>query len=170
MKSWWSVVALAATLGACGDSNSNTPAPDAGPMVCRRAFEATVTGGPDMGTMVFGTLNLTPTSATTLTGFVDPYVPSDGGAPLMGQITQRVPVTGTIAGNQLTLTFTLPDGRTMSGTGTLPSSTWSCPNELTGTLTGPGMGDTGDWATRITVTVCVGVGSLRACGTVTVEL
>lgn len=180
MRMGWLATCIC-VLTACGDSTpaasndaaTNTDAVannDANPAVCRRAFEATVRNGPDANAAVMGTLVLTQTSATTVTGYVDPGAPDDGGTLPASVIRQRVPVTGTIAGNQLTMTFTLPDGRTMQGTGTLPSSGWSCPNELTGGLTGPGAGDTGDWRVTVTVRVCTTILGVEVCVTARLDL
>lgn len=170
----WLVVAVCA-LTACGGSDSTPTAdastPDASTMACRRGFEATVQSGPNAGTTVMGTLVLTPTSATQVTGYVDPGTAVDGGALPAGMIRQRVPVTGVISGNQITLTLMLPNGSTMTGTGTLPGSTWSCPaSDFTGTLTGPGAGDTGDWTITISGTVCATVLGVRVCVTANVTL
>jgi hypothetical protein len=170
---FWCVAALAALMAGCGsESGTPTNTADAAVTTCTRAFEATVTAGPDMGTKLVGRLTLNRTSATTVTGQVVPVVDADAGAPLEGQINQTVPVTGVIAGNQLTLTFMLPGGRTMTGTGTLPAS-GICPargEQLTGGLTGPAAGDTGDWLLSASVTVCGTVFGSRVCVTVSVDL
>jgi hypothetical protein len=58
----------------------------------------------------------------------------------------RVPVSGTAHGRTLTLSFQLPAG-TMSGTGTARRQIRSSADLPTrGTLTGPRVGDAGDWA------------------------
>lgn len=175
MRMGWLAMCVCA-LAACGDSTPAMNATDAATQsdvpagTCRRAFEATVQNGPGAGTFLMGALVLTPTSATTVTGYVDPVLPTDAGAAAAGQVMQRVPVTGTITGNQLALTFTLPGGRTMQGTGTLPSNAWTCPNELTGALTGPNPGDTGDWRVTISGTICTTVLLVPVCVTVSVTL
>ena len=138
-------------LAACGSSSTNdrgsTAAAD-----CRRTFEATVTSGPDVNMGLLGDIVLTPTTdaqGTTLTGYVDPIAPKAGQTLPPTIIRTRVPLSGAQTGDQLSLVFTLPDGRTMRGTGTMPESTFTCPAVLSGTLTGPAPGDVGTWGDGI---------------------
>ena len=158
MKSVMRLVAVVAALfplTACGSSSSsNDPGSSAAAETCRRAFEATVTSGPDAHVGLYGDIVLTPTTdanGTSLTGYVDPVAAPKGQTLAAATIKTRVPLTGTQLGDQLSLRFTLPDGRTMQGTGTMPTSTFTCPNAFSGTLTGPAAGDVGNWGGGITV-------------------
>lgn len=102
---------------------------------CQYLFDATVRTGPNTGANVHGTLSLLQNTDTGAVGYV---FPDDGGA--------LVPVAAQFGDNHaITLTFTLPDGATIVGTGTTVSSVATCYGAIVGSLTGPAEGDAGDW-------------------------
>ncbi|MCW5852327.1 MAG: hypothetical protein KIT87_19795 [Anaerolineae bacterium] len=102
--------------------------------VCTKAFEATVTRGPNGGLKLVGMLTL----------YLGP------GGDMTGQLVQMedgsmVPVTGHTVGHQVELRFSLPQG-TVVGTGALSTNLHACKAELFGgTLSGPTRYDTGNW-------------------------
>lgn len=134
------VLALSASLSvvACGSSEESAPPLDITgirlPTSCQTPFTASVRSGPSAGAAFTGILSLD-------------YGKGDGS--LSGSLATdsgvSVPVTGTVAGAQVTLQMITPSG-TVNGSGTLPVPQSPCSGELQGPLTGPTAGDAGDWA------------------------
>jgi hypothetical protein len=153
----WPVLILMGVLAGCGGASADAS--------CDAAFEATVKTGPDTDTLLFGQLHLDQLSDTTWSGYLDPYTASDAGPVPPTQITEKVTVTGTTAGDSITLTFALADGRKMTGTGQVPSGQSLCTasGKVTGDLTGPAAGDTGDWVISVKELVCQSTGGNMIC-------
>ena len=100
---------------------------------CKYDFQANVTQGPDSGLSLHGSLVLAADgdgAFGTLT--------ADG-------MSQPIPTAAAIDGEQITLQFSLSDDTVIEGTGALSGTLAQCSGMMTGTLTGPAAGDTGDW-------------------------
>lgn len=100
-------------------------------------FDATVKAGPSAGLVAKGALTLIEEMDGSLRGKLESKDAN-------GQKTS-VPVTGMVTATSIDLTFTLPDGGVIHGTGTLDKPFETCPEPMNGTLIGPQVGDTGDW-------------------------
>ncbi|MCC7535142.1 MAG: hypothetical protein IT379_02945 [Deltaproteobacteria bacterium] len=141
-------VILTAAVVACSDEGRTT-SPDGGGMdgaarpviepavadgACLAGFEAAVRSGPNAGTTLVGLLVFR----------ADPSgVIRDG---LLHTIDGlRVEVEGNVDGRDVEMTFTLPDGRRLMGTGAFERDGGTCVGQLAGPLTGPDADDRGDW-------------------------
>jgi hypothetical protein len=135
-------------------TGQTAPAADAAPN-CQYLFDATVRSGADKGLNLGGTLALVQSSDTAASGYV---MPDAGTEPA----TDLVPVMAQIDGLNITLTFTLADGRTMIGTGTMEAPIKDCAGTMQGDFTGPGADDRGDWKTGAELSKCISAG-VSAC-------
>lgn len=121
---------------------------------CQYRFDATVRSGANAGTNVHGTLSLIQDSDTTATGYVIPDTTDTSPIPVEAQLGE---------GRTITLTFTLPEGATIVGTGTMDTTLAGCFGVMEGDFTGPGADDTGDWLAG------AGNGGIERSGRVEVE-
>jgi hypothetical protein len=103
---------------------------------CQYRFDATVRSGSNTGTNVHGTLSLVQDSDSTATGYVVPDTPEAASIPVAAQLGE---------GRTITLTFTLPEGATIVGAGTMDTTIAGCFGVMEGGFTGPGEDDEGDW-------------------------
>src|SRR4051812_758813 len=93
------IVLAAAWLGGCSSSSSSADGGQTVQAACGYSdFSATVRTGPSAGTEFKGLLSLAQTDATTLRGSLVTTA-GDGGSEM------RIPVTGQLAGRNVTLTF-----------------------------------------------------------------
>lgn len=125
------VAAIAAVPSAgCGGSGSDAPRQL---QACQLSFEATVHQGPDTGLSLKGPLELA--------------VDGDGafGTLTVAGMSKPIPAAALLENGQIRLRFFMPDGTAIDGTGALQGSLAQCSGMLTGSLSGPSMGDTGDW-------------------------
>ncbi|MCC7535233.1 MAG: hypothetical protein IT379_03425 [Deltaproteobacteria bacterium] len=138
---------VVATVG-CGDDDRGVLGSDSGvdglapartaPAVdvsaCLVSFEATVRSGPNAGTSLVGLLE---------------YRLREDGALRDGTLHtidgDHVEVTGSIEDLGVAMTFALPDGRSMTGTGAFEGPFAGCSGRLAGPLDGPDPDDRGDW-------------------------
>lgn len=121
-----------------GCSDATEPPASSASNACVWDFEATVRSGPDMGLSLRGPLFLRLTSAGV----------AEGGLLWQreGMATVEIPVRATIDGsNNITMTFTLADGRRVTGTGPMGAAFSTCPRRFEGSANGPAMDDRGDW-------------------------
>jgi hypothetical protein len=145
-----------ALVGGC-DTGAAVATPVSGTTVggCQYKFDATVRQGPSVGLNLRGRLTLmqqTPGDLVHAVGLVVPEGEADA--------AHAVPVQALLASPALTLTFTLPDGSAITGTGTMEAPLSDCRGTMDGGFTGPAGADTGDWlAGAVVSSVCVG--SLR---------
>lgn len=101
--------------------------------VCKSDFEATVHEGPSAPLSLQGTLTLTG-DATGAIGYLTP-----------AGTTAQVPVNAQFVGSDIALRFFLSDGTVINGQGPATTTLAACSGQMTGTLTGPKLGDKGDW-------------------------
>jgi hypothetical protein len=100
-------------------------------------FSADVRRGPDAGLALWGYLHLRLAPSGRITG----KVVHRGGV--------SVPASGHVSGHTLQLSFRLPNGLVMSGTGTAARAIHTLSDlPLSGTLSGPRPSDHGNWALR----------------------
>ncbi len=122
-------------LSACGSASPQ----DGDPVdvsVCKSDFEATVKQGPSAPLSLRGTLTLTGDSRGAI-GYLQPTGSSD-----------KVPVNAQFVDNDIALKFYLPDATIIRGQGPATSPLSQCNGQMTGGLTGPKAGDSGDWLVR----------------------
>jgi hypothetical protein len=106
-------------------------------------FTATVRTGPSAGTELHGDLMLIQTSDPNHANGIM-YVPASGTTP-----EQSIPTSANKVGSTIDLTFTMPDGRLIKGTGPFTGDFTTGQGTINGALTGPGTGDGGDWAGKL---------------------
>ncbi|NJM06701.1 hypothetical protein HC891_11725 [Candidatus Gracilibacteria bacterium] len=94
------------------------------------AFQGTVRNGPSSSTIISGDLSLTPNADGTLTGALD-----------VGDAS--IPVTGRLAGANITVTFDLGGGVFVFGIGRADAR-----GNFRGPFVGPASGDFGQWVAR----------------------
>lgn len=135
-----SVLSCAIALApACdSDSDGGTPAVEAAPY-CSSDFVADVRHGPNAGMHLAGELVLMPKPG----GGVTAWLAHEGQS---GDEPMEVPAT--LVDHQLTLSFALDEG-TIQGTGAFDGDFDHCPESFEGTLTGPAVGDDGDWLASV---------------------
>ena len=94
---------------------------------CQYRFDATVRTGSDKGVYLHGTLGLVQNGDTSAVGYV---VPDDPNAdPVQAQLGED---------QAITLTFSLPDGTSIVGMGTMDTTIAGCFGTMEGTFTGLG--------------------------------
>jgi hypothetical protein len=141
-----SAVCLGALVPAAGASPSAAPA-SAG-LRCVSSFEATVRQGPNPGSLK-GTLTLKTSASGRLSGVLVLHRHRLRAKRIVG-----IRVSDTVKGNSLTLVIRSGANR-MTGTGTSARPIKRCKDiPHSGTLTGPHMGDTGDWLISKGSVVC----------------
>ena len=123
---------------------------------CTYLFDATVREGTDKGFDLKGSLALVQDSDTSASGFVIP----PGGS--TADPSMVVPVTAQINGTAITLTFSLPNNQTITGTGTMEAPISKCAGTMSGDFTGPSADDKGDWQSGADLSNCISAG-VSAC-------
>jgi hypothetical protein len=126
-----------ALLGYGGGSSVAAAAQARGSSQQSSFFSADVRRGPDAGLALWGYLHLRLAASGRITG----KVVHRGGV--------SVPASGHVSGRTLRLSFRLPNGLVMSGTGTAAHAIHTVSDlPQSGTLSGPRRGDHGNWALR----------------------
>lgn len=123
-----------------GCSGSTTSPEQKVEQFCKGAFNVHVRKGTNAGLAVTGTLEYIQVKGTSnIQGLVKP-------ANAENDRTKHIDVNGTVVDGKISMTFTLPDQRVITGTGDYPKS-GGCSTELKmlGDAKGPGADDTGDW-------------------------
>lgn len=157
MKNAWITCALALCCTGCGgaDENTNTAASDV--RVCSSNFAVDVRSGPSAPLHLEGKLATVVSADGRLVGILSPSETST-------TLTDMTRVSGSVRDGQASMTFTLPGGRQVNGTGPWSAASTSCTTgtRMLGDATGPMSGDRGDWSGQVLVVLCQGVD----CGTV----
>jgi hypothetical protein len=134
-------VVLSAATGCGGDGGNGQQMgtlDQSGEAACVWDFEASVTTGSDSSFKLAGPLVLdTPSAAGSTTG-------------TLFTLDGKVDVAAQFDDNGLQLNFMLSDGRTLVGTDPDHTALDPCPSAVQGSFTGPGEGDSGNWAVNTT--------------------
>jgi len=123
-------------LAACSSSDTS----DAMLPSATYGFGATVRTGTSQGTSYQGDLVLVQ-SVDANHGEGVMYIPAAGSTP-----AQTIPVSAVVAAGNISLTFTMADGRVINGVGPFSGAVSDTASAVQGSLTGPAADDKGDWA------------------------
>lgn len=132
---------LPLALAACGEDEAEDTLVETAAGCLYRDFDVTIDEGPSAPLKLVGDLALNRINGTPqLEGsYVIPASDGSDTAELL------IAVTGQLDGDDITLSFALPDGNTVHGTGTLPAEFDSCPTPVEGSAMGPMTDDRGHW-------------------------